>query len=340
MRFTAGTDPLGSTLKSMVIAFAAALVACSDSGTGPDRGEPEPNRVRLQSDANDYIGQGRTYEYTSATAALTITATGGRLSVHVEGDESWFGEFQMPATATRIAVGTYSNLERYPFHDPAEGGLSWYGEGRGCNMLTGSFTVDSVGYVGDTLTGIDLRFEQHCEGGTAALRGTIHWRRNNATAAPGPQAIPTSLWRPPAGSVPASGDYVFLQSDPGDFIGQGLTRTYTEANSTITINASGGLLSVGVGGTESWSGEFRVMSSLSRIERGYYPDLQRYPFHNPVRGGLSWSGEGRGCNTLLGWFAVDRVTYSGNTLMGFDLRFEQRCEGGTAALRGAIRWDR
>ena len=326
--------------KGIVIGLSAALVACGDSGTGPTPPEPPPNRVRLQSDADDYIGQGRTYEYTPASAALTVTATGGRLSVHIDGDESWFGEFQMPATATRIEAGTYANLARYPFHDPSRGGLSWSGEGRGCNTLTGSFTVDTVRYAGDTLTAIDLSFEQHCEGGAPALRGTIHWRRNNSTAPPGPQAIPANLWRPPAGSVPASGDYVFLQSDAGDFIGQGSTYTYTEANSTISVTATGGLLTVGVSGAEHWSGDFRVMSALSRLERGYYPNLQRYPFHNPVRGGLSWTGEGRGCNTLLGWFAIDRVTYSGNTLTGIDLRFEQRCEGGTAALRGAIRWDR
>ena len=63
------------------------------------------------------------------------------------------------------------------------------------------------------------------------------------------------------------------------------------------------------------------MNSLSRIETGYYPDLERFPFHNPAKGGLSWTGEGRGCNTLRGWFAVDRVTYSGSTLTAIELRF-------------------
>ena len=39
----------------------------------------------------------------------------------------------------------------------------------------GWFVVDAVTYVGDTLTAIDLRFEQHCEGHAPALRGEIHW---------------------------------------------------------------------------------------------------------------------------------------------------------------------
>ena len=68
---------------------------------------------------------------------------------------------------------------------------------------------------------------------------------------------------------------------------------------------------------------------------GYYGNLERYPFHNPAHGGLSWSGQGRGCNTLTGWFVVDSVAYNSGILSAIDLRFEQHCEGGTAALHGA-----
>ena len=311
----------------------AAAIGCGDSVTAPD--PPPPNSVRLQSDPQDYIGQGRSYEYTSANASITVTATGRHLSVVVDGDESWVADFEGPASTTRLQVGTYSNLTRYPFHDAQRGGLSWSGEGRGCNTLTGSFTIDSVTYRGDTLTALDLRFEQHCEGGTAALRGTIHWRSDDRTRPAGPAAIPSTLWRPPAGATPASGDFVYLQSDAGDYIGGGATYTYTQANSSIVVTATGRHLSVGV---EGWSGDFEAMNTVSRIEPGYYPDLIRWPFHNPAKGGLSWFGQGRGCNTLEGWFAVDRVTYVGNTLTALEMRFEQHCDGSTPALRGAIRW--
>jgi hypothetical protein len=57
-----------------------------------------------------------------------------------------------------------------------------------------------------------------------------------------------------------------------------------------------------------------------------------------VTGGLSWSGQGRGCNTLSGWFIIDNVTYSGVTLSSIDLRFEQRCEVTGPALHGKIHW--
>jgi hypothetical protein len=35
--------------------------------------------------------------------------------------------------------------------------------------------VDRITYVDNVLTSIDLRFEQHCEGGSTALRGAMHW---------------------------------------------------------------------------------------------------------------------------------------------------------------------
>lgn len=319
------------------LAAAAAAAGCGDSGTGP--GGPPPNSVRLESDAGDFIGQGRSYSYTSANAIITVAATGGHLTVSVSGDETWSGDFQMPSDSTRIERGTYANLERYPFHDPAEGGLSWSGEGRGCNALSGSFTVDSVRYSGDTLTAIALRFEQHCEGATPALEGAVHWRRGDTTRPPGPSAIPANLWRPPAGSTPATGNFVYLASDPGDFIGQGVTYTYIPANATIAVSSSGRRLIVSVDGAQDWVLDFETMNAIARPQAGYYPDLSRFPFHNPAKGGFSWTGEGRACNTLSGWVAIDRATYSGNTLTGLEMRFEQHCEGGTPALRGAIRWN-
>ena len=189
------------------------------------------------------------------------------------------------------------------------------------------------------LTAIDLRFEQHCEGGSPALHGQVRWIAGDTTAPPGPVLpIPATYWQPAPGATPASGNYIFLQSDVGDYIGAGQTYTYTPGDAQLTVSATGGHLSVRVAGSKVWTGDFQAMSSLSALQPGLYADLQRYPFHNPVKGGLSWSGDGRGCNTLTGWFIVDSVTYASGVLSSVDLRFEQHCEGGTPALRGQIRW--
>ena len=324
---------------SLSLALTAAAGCGNDSGSTGPHGPPAPNHVRLQSDAGDYIGGGQTYDYTQANAIIQVTASAGHLGIGIRGDQSWFGDFQSPSALTQLQPGNYTDLQRYPFHDPAKGGLDWFGEGRGCNTLSGWFTVDSVTYAGSDLTAIDVRFEQHCEGGTAALHGTIHWWSEDPTVPPGPvNPPPAGLWQPAPGSTPSSGNYVYLNSDVGDYIGLGQTYTYTPATATIAVTATGGHLAVSVSGAQGWSGDFQAMSTLGQLQRGYYADLRRYPFHNPAKGGLDWFGEGRGCNTLLGWFAIDGIAYTNGSITALDLRFEQHCEGGAAALHGAIHW--
>jgi hypothetical protein len=316
--------------------LAASVTGCgADSSTAPGPEKPaRPNDVHLQSDAGDYIGAGKTYSYDQSDAVMAVTASGGYLTVSIDGDQSWEGQFQSPSGMTQLKAGTYPNLQRYPFHDPAVGGLSWDGNGRGCNTLSGSFTIDSVTYATGVLTKIDLSFEQYCDGATGALRGTVHWAAGDTTSPPGPvNPLPSGLWRPIPGSTPVAARYVYLESDGGDYIGQGSTYTYTQPSSSINVSATGGHISVGGGG---WAGDFQTMNSIKEIQAGYYPGLHRYPFNNPTKGGLDWFGNGAGCNTLVGWFVVDRVTYTGGALTALDLRFEQHCEGSAPALHGVI----
>ncbi|GFE56853.1 DUF5018 domain-containing protein [Geobacter sp. AOG1] len=298
-----------------------------------------PNYVHLQSDTGDYIGSGNTYTYTQADALIGVSATGDLLSTSINGDQKWSGYFQVPNSLSQLQPGTFSNLTRYPFNNPAVGGLSWSGEGRGCNTLTGWFVVDNATYSNGNLDAIDLHFEQHCEGGVPALHGQIHWTPYDTTAPAGPVTPPpTGLWQPASGSTPATGNYVYLQSDSGDYIGAGQNYTYTPSVATIALGTDGGHLTVNISGTKNWNGDFKTMNVLSQFQPGYYGNLMRYPFNNPVRGGLNWSGDGRGCSTLTGWYVVDNVTYYNGILTSIDLRFEQHCEGATPALHGQIHW--
>jgi hypothetical protein len=140
--------------------------------------------------------------------------------------------------------------------------------------------------------------------------------------------------------VPASSNYVFLQSDYGEYIGGGQTYTYTSFSIGTDSDAHLGV-SVNPGTGSSWSGDFVGMMGVAPLRVGYYPDLSRYPFNNPMKGGLDWSGMGRGCNTLTGWFAIDDIGYdAAGNLQHVLLRFEQHCEGAAAALHGQIQWTR
>ena len=333
---------------SLLVAYSFLVIACGGGGsdssgrptvTSPPPPAPVPTSVSLSSDANDPIGAGQSYSYTNANAQITVTSKDAYLSIAIEGDEYWRGEFDLPNTYTELQPGTYENLARYRDHDPAMGGLSWTGEGRGCNGSSGRLVIDSVTYDGTTLTEIDLEFEQYCDVSAGALRGEIYWNANDTTVPPGPVVPPpTDLWEP-QGTTPATGNYVYLESESGDYIGRGANYLYTGGTALITVNAADARVSVGIRGDEAWVGDFQAMSSIRSLEVGFYPDLQSYPSHNPTIGGLSWSDEHRGCSTVTGWFVVDSVTYDGNTLTAIKLRFEQFCGSSIGALHGEIHWD-
>ncbi|MFP8777526.1 hypothetical protein [Hydrogenophaga sp. RWCD_12] len=300
------------------------------------------NYVYLESDAGDYVGHGNTFLYTPQIAALNLMLTDGYLRVHVDGDQWWYGDFQAMTGVSPLQSGYYPRLQRYPFHDPARGGLSWYGDGRGCNTLTGWFAVDNISVTAGVLTAVDLRFEQHCEGWSQALRGKIHWRSDDTTTPPGPQnPPPADLWKPAAGATPASGSFVYLESTPGDWVGGGATRLFTPGNANMRANvgASSRVVQVQVqAGSSWWDGSFEAMDLLNRLQPGFYANAFRFPFNNPTRPGLSWTGEGHGCNESRGWFVVDAIAFEGNLLTALDARFEQYCDGATAPLRGQVHW--
>lgn len=328
---TLSATPNGDPVGSNNVATATATTALDSSGS--------ISFVTLQSDSGDYIGLGQSHSYSSANAQITVTSSGSTLHVGIDGDERWTGDFAEPSGLAALQPGTYPNLTRFDFRTAAVGGIDWSGEARGCNMVAGTVTIDKATYSGATLTGIDLRFEQHCEGGTPALRGQIHWLASDTSTAPGPvDPAPTSLWRAPAGTTPATGNYVYLQSDAGDYIGHGATTTYTQADAVLTTTLSGTHLSVGVASNDQWSGDFQGMNSVTQLQPGYYAGLRRYALFNPATGGLEWYGNGVGCNTLTGWFTIDNITVTAGVLTAVDLRFEQHCEGATAALHGQIHW--
>lgn len=298
-----------------------------------------PNFVQLDSDWGDYIGGGRSYRYDQTVARLGLSAAGRRISVDVQGDQRWSGSFTLPDSVSGLVKGSYDGLTRDPFSDSKTGGLEWWGEGRGCNTLLGSLSLDNVVQEAGELRELDFRFVQHCEGGASALRGKVHWTAYDKSVPAGPKDIPAGLWDAPAGSTPATGNYVYLSSQPGDYIGGGLNYLYTSESRTLFLGAAGNSISIAASdGANDWTGQFVAMLSLSQLAQGYYSGLQRYPFHNAMKGGFSWSGSGRGCNQLNAWVAIDKISYSGSSIAAIDMRFEQHCEGMAPALRGKVHW--
>jgi hypothetical protein len=71
-----------------------------------------------------------------------------------------------------LVAGTYLGAMRSDFRTGTAPGIDVFGDGRGCSVMTGHFVIYSIEFFG-SLTHIDATFEQHCEGGTPALKGAV-----------------------------------------------------------------------------------------------------------------------------------------------------------------------
>jgi Putative Ig domain len=134
-----------------------------------------------------------------------------------------------------------------------------------------------------------------------------------------------------------------MSSDPNDYIGGGQFYFFTPANGTFT-QQGGSSQHVSISfATPSysqwWYLDFAAPSGQS-LAPGNYTGAARYPFQASNQPGLSVVGDGRGCDTVTGSFQVLQASFDniGNVL-AFDATFVQYCEGGTAALRGEIRYN-
>jgi hypothetical protein len=135
-----------------------------------------PLSYHFASDAGDYIGAGQTRTYTNSTSTFGLTGTTDGITYTVSGQrDDWRVELAPPA-GEPLHVGSYTGAQRAAFREPGHPGLDVGGDGRGCNEVAGSFTItelvtDATGAV----KALAATFEQHCEGGTPALHGTIHF---------------------------------------------------------------------------------------------------------------------------------------------------------------------
>jgi uncharacterized delta-60 repeat protein len=146
-------------------------------------------------------------------------------------------------------------------------------------------------------------------------------------------------------TVPASPGLASLvmQSQPGDYIGQGQNYSYSAATGTfrVTRNFDNGV-SVAYqdagNPTGFWYLDFAAPFDATLLP-GTYLNATRFGFQNSNVPGLDVAGEGRGSNTLTGQFTVKQAIYdSAGNVVSFDVTFEQHSEGATPALLGEVKY--
>ena len=124
--------------------------------------------------SGDYISGGQTHSSCQPTERFPptrITRTASR-SRSTRLDSATGGLNFAAAGNEQLTPGVYTNAVRWPFHSSTPG-LSVYGDGRGCNTLTGSFEVKGVVYGTDAFGKVSSFVPSELR---AALRGICRRR--------------------------------------------------------------------------------------------------------------------------------------------------------------------
>jgi hypothetical protein len=165
-------------VSAALVSLAAAAAVCVLGAAPADAQPVSSGSLSFSGDPGDYISGGQSYSYsTDAGDILNVSSDSAHslvsVSVNAFNGDWWTLELAAPSGQS-LTSGTYTGATRYPFNG-AGPGLDLSGNGRGCNTLTGSFTVlDAVYGINGYVQQFDATFEQHCEGATEAARGEVH----------------------------------------------------------------------------------------------------------------------------------------------------------------------
>lgn len=121
----------------------------------------------INSDIYEYVGQGQQRMLNEANA-ISIQESqyqDNATSIRYETDDVNFELIIQAPNQAPLAVGEYIDATRLPFQDFDKPGMDFSGEARGCNMLTGSFTILELSYdANNDIDTLAVDFTQFCEG--------------------------------------------------------------------------------------------------------------------------------------------------------------------------------
>ena len=202
---------------------------------------------------------------------------------------------------------------------------------RNRGLLIAISTVSAV-LIG--MTGAALGSITYIKIATAAV-STLPERATPGASPVGAQSEPTaSQPQAPQAAIDA---WMHFQSDTGDYIGGGKQQVWTLKESDFSVGGNNRDIRASVSGQgDWWYLEFRAPSN-GQLGAGQFTSAERAPFVTGKAPGLDVNGDGRGCNTLGGRFAIKTLTWtSAGAVAEVDVLFEQHCEGMGPALRGEL----
>ncbi|HET9727952.1 MAG TPA: hypothetical protein VFR41_00950 [Acidimicrobiia bacterium] len=267
------------------------------------------------SQSGDYIGQGQSHIFGADSFTVTVTGTTADVSLHVSGGgEFWTAELAAPRGQT-LHQGAFPGAVRAVSRTGTQPGMDIWGDGRGCNPLTGDFTIyeicaDNAGNV----TQFDAVANQHCEGQAPNLLASL---RYNAT--------PMNL---------------NLTSDAGDYVGQGMSKLYdgdTSVFGLTSYGSNGGFVYTASGLSDNWTAIITPPTGGTLAKGQTYTTLR---FANVTNAGLDFFGDGRGCNQSSGKMTINALQRDGSgAITALNVTLEQHCENAVPALHATIRYN-
>lgn len=150
---------------------------------------------KLNATPGDYISGGRSVDniYSSTTPLLIwnwaqfnnigtaaspvtndVSFTFLLSPTQVRDDEYADLEFSTRQLGTAMGLGTYVNAERAPFAASGHAGLEINYDHRGCNTLTGSYTINNMTFKDGKIDLFSATFSQSCDGG-ALMTGSFNY---------------------------------------------------------------------------------------------------------------------------------------------------------------------
>lgn len=136
--------------------------------------------LSLFSDPGDFVGGGQNAFFTPADGTFSVQSSpgGNVIGVHFVGQPGvfWDLEFAACCGAPLAAPLQYFGAQTWPTQPSFLPGMLISGDGRTCDAVTGSFSVQQLSFNPDgSVASLDVIFVQQCQGETPALSGEIRF---------------------------------------------------------------------------------------------------------------------------------------------------------------------
>jgi len=292
---------------------------------------PSGNYFYLESNYTESMAALYNFTLTRFNSVLSVSSSKGRISLEAHANGHWKGKF-LGSNVTRLAKGYYGELTGPPFNSTMAGlEVKCKGLQMELHQAQGWFVIDSITYSGQALETLSLRFEYagvNHELGSIRLRGAIEWKASNPASLTPLYPPPQDLWQPPQSVLSTTSNYAYIETAR-------FNHSYTPANAQFNFTQTQGLLAVSIQGNHYWTGYFKTMETLSRLEVGYYGLLHHYP-HNSTVAQIAWQR----MTWVFAWMVVDEVVYEQQAMTAIRMRFEiESFAYFPTTVRGAFSWN-